>query len=50
MSAININDDLLKIMLHSLNDEKRMNFLKISAEHVNIKNKKFVFVFKALNV
>ena len=50
MSVVNMNDDSLKIMLHSLNDEKRMNFLKVSAEHVNNKNEKFVFVFKTLNV
>ena len=50
MSVINMNDDLLKIMLHSLNDEKRMNFLKMFAEHINNKNEKFVFVFETLNV
>ena len=50
ISAININNDSLKMMLHSLNNEKRINFLKISAEHVSNKNEKFVFVFKTLNV
>ena len=45
-----MNDDSLKMMLHSLNDEKRMSFLKMSAKHINNKNKKFVFVFKTLNV
>ena len=50
MNVININDDSLKMMLHSLNDEKRMNFLKVFAEHINNKNEKFVFVFKILNV
>ena len=50
INVINMNDDLLKMMLHSLNDEKWMNFLKMSAEHINNKNKKFVFVFKTLNV
>ena len=50
MNAININDDLLKMILHSLNDEKRINFLKIFAEHINNKNRKFVFIFKILNV
>ena len=50
INVININDDLLKMILHSLNDEKRMNFLKMSAEHINNKNKKFVFVFETLNV
>ena len=37
-------------MLYSLNDEKRMSFLKVSAEHISNKNEKFVFVFKTLNV
>ena len=50
MSVVNMNNDSLKIMLHSLNDEKRINFLKIFAEHVSNKNEKFVFVFKTLNV
>ena len=50
MNVVNINDNLLKIMLHSLNDEKRISFLRISAEHVNNKNEKFVFVFETLNV
>ena len=50
MSVVNMNDDLLKMMLHSLNDEKRMSFLKVPAEHINNKNEKFVFVFEILNV
>ena len=50
MSVVNINNDLLKMMLHSLNDEKRISFLRISAEHVSNKDKKFVFIFKTLNV
>ena len=50
MNVVNINDDSLKMILHSLNNEKRMNFLKMSAKHINNKNKKFVFVFKILNV
>ena len=50
MIIININNDSLKIILHSLNDEKEINFLKMSAKHINNKNKKFIFVFKTLNV
>ena len=50
MNVVNINNDLLKMILHSLNDEKWINFLKMFAEHINNKNKKFVFVFKILNV
>ena len=50
INVVNINDDSLKRMLHLLNDEKRMNFLRISAEHVNNKDEKFIFVFKTLNV
>ena len=45
-----MNDDSLKMILHLLNNEKRMNFLKMPAEHINNKNKKFVFIFKILNV
>ena len=50
ISAVNINNNLLKMMLHLLNDEKQINFLKIFAEHISNKNEKFVFVFKTLNV
>ena len=50
MNVININDNLLKMILHSLNDEKRMSFLKMLAKHINNKNKKFVFIFEILNV
>ena len=50
MNVINMNDNLLKIILHSLNDEKRMNFLKMFAKHINNKDEKFVFVFEILNV
>ena len=50
MNIINMNDNLLKMILHSLNNEKRMNFLKMFAEHINNKDEKFVFIFKTLNV
>ena len=50
MSAVNMNNDSLKMMLHSLNDEKRMNFLRMPAKHINNKNEKSVFAFKILNV
>ena len=50
MNVINMNDDSLKMILHSLNGEKRMNFLKMSAEHISNKDEKFVFVFETLNV
>ena len=50
MNIINMNDDSLKIILHLLNDEKRMNFLKMFAEHINNKDKKFIFAFEILNV
>ena len=49
-NVININNDLLKMMLHSLNNEKRISFLKIFAKYINNKNEKFVFVFETLNV
>ena len=50
MNAVNINNDSLKMILHLLNDEKKMNFLKMSAKHINNKDKKFIFVFETLNV
>ena len=50
MNIVNMNNDSLKMILHLLNDEKRMSFLKMFAEHINNKNKKFVFVFETLNV
>ena len=50
MNVININNDLLKMILHLLNDKKQMNFLKMFAEHINNKNKKFIFNFETLNV
>ena len=50
INIININDDSLKIILYSLNDEKWMNFLKMFTKHINNKNKKFVFIFETLNV
>ena len=50
INVVNININSLKMILHLLNDKKRMNFLKMSAKHVNNKDKKFVFVFETLNV
>ena len=50
INIVNMNNSSLKMMLHSLNDEKRVSFLKISAEHINNKNEKFVFVFETLNI
>ena len=49
MNVINMNDNLLKIILYSLNDEKQINFLKMSAKHINNKDEKFVFIFETLN-
>ena len=50
INVVNMNDDSLKMMLHSLNDEKQMNFLKMFTKHINNKDEKFVFVFKTLNI
>ena len=50
MSFINMNNKLLEMILHSLNEKKRMSFLKMSAEHVSNKEKKSVFAMKFLNV
>ena len=45
-----MNDNLLKMILHSLNNKKRMNFLKMPAKYINNKNEKFIFVFETLNI
>ena len=50
MNVININNNSLKIMLYSLNNKKGISFLKIFPEHINNKNKKFIFIFETLNV
>ena len=50
MSFVNINDEFFKMILHSLNDEKRISFLKISAEHASNKEKNFVFIVNFLKV
>ena len=39
LSFINMNNESLKTILHSLNKKKRMSFLKMSAEHVSNKEK-----------
>ena len=50
MSFINMNNESFKMILHSLNEKKRMSFLKMSAEHVNNKEEKSMFAMKSLNV
>ena len=50
MNSININNKSLEMILHSLKEKKRMNFLKMPAEHVNNKEEKSVFAIKSLNV
>ena len=39
MNSINMNDESFKIILHSLNEKKRVNFLRVSAEHISNKEK-----------
>ena len=50
MNSINMNDESFKMILHSLNEKKRMSFLKMLAEHVNNKKEKSMFAMKSLNV
>ena len=50
MSSINMNDESFEMILHSLNEKKRVSFLKVSAEHVSNKEKELVFAMKSLNV
>ena len=49
INFINMNNELFKMILYSLNEKKRVNFLKVSTEHVNNK-KKLMFAMKSLNV
>ena len=50
MSSINMNDESFEMILHSLNEKKRVSFLKVPAEHVSNKEKESVFAMKSLNV
>ena len=50
MNFINMNDKLFEMILHSLNKKKRVNFLKMPAEHISNKEKKSMFAMKSLNV
>ena len=50
MNFININNKSIKIILHSLNKKKRINFLNIFVEHVSNKNEKIIFTIRILNV
>ena len=49
MSFINMNNKFFEMILHSLNEKKRINFLKMFVEHVNNKNKETMFAMKTLN-
>ena len=50
MHSINMNNELFEMILYSLNEKKRVNFLKMFIEHVSNKEKKSVFAMKSLNV
>ena len=50
MSFININNELFKMILHSLNEKKRVSFLKVFVENVSNKEEKSMFTMKSLNV
>ena len=50
INSINMNDELFKMILHSLNEKKRMSFLRVSAEHISNKKEKPIFAMKSLNV
>ena len=50
MSFINMNDESFKMILHSLNEKKRMSFLRVPVEHISNKEKKSVFAMKSLNI
>ena len=50
MNSININDKSFEMILHSLNEKKRVNFLKMFVKHINNKKEESIFAMKALNV
>ena len=50
MSFINMNNESFEIILHSLNEEKRINFLRVSTEYINNKKEKLMFAMKPSNV
>ena len=50
MNFINMNDESFEMILHSLNEEKRVSFLKMPAEHVSNKEEESMFAMKSLNV
>ena len=50
MSFVNMNNKFFKMMLHFLNDEKRMNFLKKLTKHISNEKEDFVFIVYSLNV
>ena len=50
MSSINMNNESFEMILHSLNEKKRMNFLKVFAKHISNKEEESMFAMKSLNV
>ena len=50
MNFINMNDKFFEMILHSLNEKKRISFLNIFVEYVNNKDEKTIFTMKHLNV
>ena len=51
INFINMNNELFKMILHSLNEKKRISFLKMPAKHINNKKKINICdeIFKHLN-
>ena len=43
-------NESFEMILHSLNKEKRMSFLKMSTEYVNNEKKELIFTMKSLNI
>ena len=41
MSSINMNNKSFEMILYSLNEKKRMSFLKMSVEHINNKKNQY---------
>ena len=50
MSSIDMDNKLFEMILHSLNEKKRVSFLKVPVKHVSNKEEESMFAIKSLNV
>ena len=50
MNFVNIINKFFEIILYSLNEKKKINFLNVFVKHINNKSKKTIFTIKISNV